>query len=193
MNIPSTRSRLQILKEQFIKDMQDLLYPIDYDDIIEKVQDLIDDIFGEEYRSQLTESEVHIFNSLLHTLDIDAAKFCGQRPTSLVVAKYPASTNKGAIIGMASGFAVGLVLSTVITKHLASILAGLIVCATTYAGYSIQKKLSKKNQSHHSLGLSNDHDSIKGAYMADEIFSALDKLCGQIDDFMEVSHIQFSK
>lgn len=188
MEIITTKQRFLMLKDRLIEELSAYSYPKDYGMINDTIHDFVDSIFGEEYRCQLTESEVHIFNSLLTTLDVNATLLDKYEPTFSVDSSSKTSANKESIAGATSGLIAGIILSSLVFKNPTSLIVGLIIGASTFLGHSIQNKF--KHNSHLS---SKVNENVKESFDIQAIISKIDCLCSKIDDFMDVCRIQLSR
>lgn len=186
MEFKTTKERFIALRDNFISELSECGDLQDNERIIEFVQTCFDDVFGEEYKSQLTESEVHIYNSFMTALGVDAANFC--QPLNA------ASTDKickETCIGAISGLIAGIILSSIALKPSTSLAAGLIIGIATLVGGAIPSVTKKDFWS--------KFTSNKDALMVDssldinKIIIEIERICDKVDRFMNVCRIQLSR
>lgn len=186
MEFITTKQRFNALKNNLVLEISDLSYPQDYDHIYESIQNCLDNVFGQDYKSQLTESETHLFNSFMTALGVDAANFCPQLNTASMD-KICKETSIGAI----SGLIAGIILSSIALKPSTSLAAGLIIGIATFIGGAIPS-VSKKD-------FLLKYTSKKDSHMVDrsldinKIIIEIEKICDKVDRFMNVCRIQLSR
>lgn len=186
MESRTTKQLFDAIKDDFIKELSQCAYPHDYDQITDLIQDCLESIFGEEYKSHLTESETHLFNSFLTALGVDAANICPP-----LTAASADKICKETCIGAISGLIAGIILSSIALKPSTSLAAGLIIGIATFVGGAIpavsrKDFLSKFSSKKDSLIANNSMDINK-------IIIEIERTCDKIDRFMNVCRIQLSR
>lgn len=186
MEFRTTKQCFNESKDNLTLELSRCSYPQDYGQVIELIQTCLDDVFGQNYKSQLTESEAHLFNSFMTTLGVDAANFCP--PLNAASTDKICKENS---IGAISGLIAGVILSSIVLKPSTSLAAGLIIGIATFVGGAIpavsrKDFLSKFSSEKDSLMANNSLDINK-------IIIEIERTCEKIDRFMNVCRIQLSR
>lgn len=186
MEFKTTKQRFNAQRDNLITELSICASSHDYERVVELIQTCLDEVFGQDYKSQLTESETHMFNSFMTALGVDAANFC--QPLNA------ASTDKickETCIGATSGLIAGIILSSIALKPSTSLAAGLIIGIATLVGGAIPSVTKKDFWS--------KFTSNKDALMVDssldinKIIIEIERICDKVDRFMNVCRIQLSR
>ena len=184
MEIITSQERFLQKKDEFKDELTRLNANNDKDGLMDCIQNLLDDVFGEEYKGQFSESEVHILNSLMKTLGLNAERFFKSDTRSNVIPKsektpFSNKRNLGALAGMGAG----IVLATIIFVGVKPLLCGITIGAATIAGGLISNKKPLKVSIAKQAELINVNDVVR----------EVETTCDKIDSFMQVCHNQMEK
>lgn len=185
MEIVTTKERFLQKKEEFKTELTRLNESKDKNGVVDCIQDLLDYVFGEEYKGQFSESEVHILNSMMKTFGLKAESFLKSGTEIRVLTK---SENANPFInkrnlGALAGLGVGIVLAALIIDGAKPLLCGLTIGAATIAGGLISNKKPLKVSIAKQAELINVNDVVR----------EVETTCDKIDSFMQVCHNQMEK
>lgn len=184
MKIVTTKEYFLQKKDAFKADLIRMSENNDKDGLTECIQDCLDEVFGEEYKGQFSESEVHILNSLLKALDLNAKSFINT--THEIIKDAPQTSNpfsNKSNLGALVGLGVGILLSALFISESKPLLCGLTIGATTIAGGMITSNNPKPISKSCSYSLVD----------VDKVIADIEILCHKVDSFMSICSVQIDK
>lgn len=185
MKIVTTKERFLNKKDEFKDELTRLNENNDKEGLMDCIQDLLDEVFGEEYKGQFIESEVHILNALLKTLGLNAKIFLNmddRRNATIKSSKvYP--FNHIGNLGALSGLAVGILIATLIIEGSKPLLCGLTIGAATIAGGMFAKGMARRDTKEKQ---SNQFDGEK-------VIKDIESVCEKVDSFMSICCTQIER
>ena len=185
MEIVTTKERFlqkkDVIKSVLIKQRENN----DKDGMVDCLQNCLDYVFGEEYKGQFSESEVHILNALLKSMGLSAKRFLNLHYLKEAVtnsSKDTPFTHKGNL-GALSGLAMGILFVALIIEGSKPLLSGLTIGAATIVGGLIAK--GKSRQETKALP-SNQVD-------VERVLNDIESVCEKVDSFMSICCTQIER
>lgn len=183
MSFMTTKQRFLELRERAISDLQAITVN-DADGYINYLRSLLDEIIGEEYRSQFPEQELHILNSLLKTIDTYSFVLSAYAKNSNAPVSLPPKTQNGKVlVGAAIGSIVGTCISLLLFPKVSTLLSGAIVIGSAFGGHVI----TKRTQLNTNRQIKPCKPDIEG------LLASVEQLCERIDSFMAVCNNQLER
>lgn len=185
MKIITTKERFLQKKDDFNSLLIQLRENNDKDGMMDCVQNCLDDVFGEEYKGQFSESEVHILNAFLKTLGLNANRFFNTDEQKDSTTKSPkvAPFNHKGNLGALSGLAVGILIAALIIEGSKPLLCGLTIGAATIAGGLFAN--GKPRQETKAMP-SNQAD-------VELVIKDIESVCEKVDSFMNICCTQIER
>ena len=185
MEIVTTKERFLQKKDSFKAELCSLNNRNDKEGLKACIQTCLGDVFGEEYKDQFSESEVHILNALLKTIGIDAKSFFNEsspKGTTRVSQGTNLLRNKSNL-GALAGLGVGILLAALFIEGSKPFLCALTIGAATLFGGLIT---GGKSQTAKTIS-ANDLVDV------DRVVGDIESICEKVDLFMNVCSTQIKK
>lgn len=174
MEIVTTKERFLQKKDSFKAELCRLNNGNDKDELMACIQTCLGDVFGEEYKDQFTESEVHILNALLKAIGVDAKSFLNEYSPKGNTSPSQETNKSGhsSLIDLADGLNISKV------RH-----CELSTGPKTYMGILIS---ARKSQTANTISANNLID-------VDKVVWNIESICEKVDSFMNVCRTQIKK
>lgn len=185
MEIVTTKERFLQKKDSFKAELCSLNNCNDKEGLKDCIQTCLGDVFGEEYKDQFSESEVHILNSLLKTIGVDAKLFINEtspKGNPGTAQKTNPLGNKNNI-GALAGLGVGIVLAALFIHGSKPLLCALTIGAATIFGGILTSEKSQKATIVSATSLID----------VDKVVGEIEAICEKVDSFMNVCSTQIKK
>lgn len=184
MDIITTKQRFLERKERFIQEISIINQDENPEAIKESTSAIMNEIFGEDYKIQFPEQELHIFNALMKTIDpvstvLDCYDIGIRTPANVSLS----DTNAKSAIGAIAGTAIGVVVSSLLFSRVSFWVSGVSILGLSVLGYVLGRGVSNKIK-----GL-----PPKVQFSVDQLILSIDGLCEKIDDFMSTCMVQLER
>lgn len=185
MDIITTKQRFLERKERFIQEVSTIIQDENPEALKGCISAFINEIIGEDYRSQFPEQELHIFNALMKTIDpVSFFPDCPEMGDKASACVSEPDTNDKSAIGAIVGTAIGVVISSVLFSKASFWVSGISILGLSVLGYVVGRGVSNKKKK---------MLPPKAQFNIEQLVFSIECLCEKIDDFMSTCMVQLER